>query len=952
MQHYPLCITIPRTEERSGPLTNHTVYVVEVDDCGRIFHRFRRYASFSTFYNRLKVKIDFPRKKYVGNCVPTFVEERRSALEQFLLELVSNPEMILGDLLWSFLETPAETSVVPRYLCGGVLAPLRELALNDAMVFRLCNRAVVKLLMSHMHDSANLASIAVILRSMLSRPGARTILLEEGAVAALCSAMEEIENEREARLAASTSELEDCVDCQALQKGAVDSLNFLAAQDVVITLIESDPAGAVLSYFQDDGLLSLRRWAESGREHLHDAASAMMWLAIKDDGVRQALASDIGLSLLGLLLVSPSLVTKCFASLSLSVFACLHLLPEQKEQRVSEALKNLPRTIAPPDEVTRTLLGNDEFNQLLLQSANAEIQDFFLWILACFCENMLNCTKLRPYRPLLHAIDSPAAAQVLLFVPWPSDAEISLEVLLQQHTAIQTVAGAANEQQRICISKHECDQARLAGLLHEAVRRDVSITNPQPPQPLCSHVAEEGDLLHSSQALHKLDASLSHLRDKRFQLGVALCEAQSTLQSMTTHLERTAIALAQLETQKSLEQELAEIQVNEGYLDELRAKLRTFEADEAEKKKLLDDTVCELTIADKKRVKTAAQMRRMESEAIMAERRLKHEKMHLDSLPSRIEQAEKMRLCKEEEVEKLMEDERKYEDLACPDIAIYEKEVIETSNVLQILKNVDKDFATFRCTLESETVLTAPQQAELERLCETLPEQVEWDRTKTPEYRLVRAVLDKTMQYWEKINAQHQEALDEKLKCEKRRQFQLSTVRHSKGSVLDTLESLRQELKQLIDDGSCRRRFEETKANYERAVAAREETSRNGSDAALHYSQVEKLIAERKAEFVIAHEETQTDSQIVAAAATELSKKCSKVARCFQQLDELGRKVLECRKQWKVRQNEVQGLLSLSEEALVAEEKSRRQLQQDLAELRIHLSRLDSQLEIPEEPPT
>ncbi|CAE7528101.1 unnamed protein product [Symbiodinium sp. CCMP2592] len=71
---YPLVIKIPQAEMNGGTIgLRYTQYLIEVDDCGKVFTRARRYTMFAWLHAELRRKElacalpELPPKKLFGN---------------------------------------------------------------------------------------------------------------------------------------------------------------------------------------------------------------------------------------------------------------------------------------------------------------------------------------------------------------------------------------------------------------------------------------------------------------------------------------------------------------------------------------------------------------------------------------------------------------------------------------------------------------------------------------------------------------------------------------------------------------------------------------------------------------------------------------------------------------------------------------------------------------------
>ncbi|CAE7489437.1 atpF2 [Symbiodinium necroappetens] len=121
---YPLVIKIPQAEMNGGTIgLRYTQYLIEVDDCGKVFTRARRYTMFAWLHAELRRKElacalpELPPKKLFGNRDQAFVDRRRQMLEDYLRALLMLPAVIQDGMIWAFLDADEATAVVPRFLC-------------------------------------------------------------------------------------------------------------------------------------------------------------------------------------------------------------------------------------------------------------------------------------------------------------------------------------------------------------------------------------------------------------------------------------------------------------------------------------------------------------------------------------------------------------------------------------------------------------------------------------------------------------------------------------------------------------------------------------------------------------------------------------------------------------------------------------------------------------------
>jgi len=87
-------IRIPVVEQKCDVYGRKYIeYVIQVKSNGRTYHVYRRYSEFFFLNEQLKTKYgmnstDFPQKRYWGNLDAVFLEKRRSALEEYLRNLL------------------------------------------------------------------------------------------------------------------------------------------------------------------------------------------------------------------------------------------------------------------------------------------------------------------------------------------------------------------------------------------------------------------------------------------------------------------------------------------------------------------------------------------------------------------------------------------------------------------------------------------------------------------------------------------------------------------------------------------------------------------------------------------------------------------------------------------------------------------------------------------------
>ncbi|GFO10847.1 serine/threonine-protein kinase sgk3 [Plakobranchus ocellatus] len=78
----------------------YVVYKVMVNSEGRSWFIFRRYNEFHTLYEKIKklfpeAQLRLPGKKIFGNLDPSFIQQRREGLDEFIHKLVNHPRLSL-----------------------------------------------------------------------------------------------------------------------------------------------------------------------------------------------------------------------------------------------------------------------------------------------------------------------------------------------------------------------------------------------------------------------------------------------------------------------------------------------------------------------------------------------------------------------------------------------------------------------------------------------------------------------------------------------------------------------------------------------------------------------------------------------------------------------------------------------------------------------------------------
>eukprot|EP00933_Yihiella_yeosuensis_P032079 TRINITY_DN25671_c1_g2_i1.p1 TRINITY_DN25671_c1_g2~~TRINITY_DN25671_c1_g2_i1.p1 ORF type:complete len:1265 (+),score=287.26 TRINITY_DN25671_c1_g2_i1:3505-7299(+) len=377
MEQYPLIVKIPRAENcRSTLGWSHTEYVVEIDDCGKVYPRLRRYNSFVWLHERLRQKElacalpELPPKKMFGILENAFVERRRQMLEDYLRAFMKTKEVIQDNLIWTFLDADEATAVVPRFLCRPQSALITDQRLNElkkavadkeADLFRICSPVVLEELSKFAYAEASEAAVPMepaanvptqikqalearlrsrvrlcdIMLRLVKNERARQGLLTSGAFGALLALLWQV--------------TEDEVKAAPLQRFPQDNLNkaaCLKVTEVLLRLIQDSHGVAMLHFCQqDDALNAMKRLATAENLSLHPVAASLIWHGMECAGVITALAgsSTRGLSLLGKLLTSPDLCARIMASLCVaSVLRQDGALDEDHREHCLRALAPLP----------------------------------------------------------------------------------------------------------------------------------------------------------------------------------------------------------------------------------------------------------------------------------------------------------------------------------------------------------------------------------------------------------------------------------------------------------------------------------------------------------------------------------------------------------------------------------------------------------------------------------
>eukprot|EP00913_Durusdinium_trenchii_P033919 g31750.t1 len=323
---YPLLIKIPRAEMHGSTVGfRHTEYIIEVDDCGKVYTRSRRYTMFAWLHAELRHRElacalpELPPKKVLGNRESAFVERRKQMLEDqrddphasrrprreqhvggwwhsfilgaslegvicssfpstwqdYLKALLMLPAVIQDGMIWAFLDADEATAV--------------------GEVFRLCDATVLEELSQAARAEA--AEPVVMGQQMQVRLKNRS---------KLCYILFQVICYDRARHKLVQSDVE-------LGAGA-DQHNSFWATKCVKSLIQETNGEALLFFCQQEGAVnSLRALATAQVEALHSVCAWVLWFGLRCPGVVTALAGaggTRGLFLLGDLLKSPELCAR------------------------------------------------------------------------------------------------------------------------------------------------------------------------------------------------------------------------------------------------------------------------------------------------------------------------------------------------------------------------------------------------------------------------------------------------------------------------------------------------------------------------------------------------------------------------------------------------------------------------------------------------------------------
>ncbi|CAK9010689.1 unnamed protein product [Durusdinium trenchii] len=355
---YPLLIKIPRAEMHGSTVGfRHTEYIIEVDDCGKVYTRSRRYTMFAWLHAELRHRElacalpELPPKKVLGNRESAFVERRKQMLEDYLKALLMLPAVIQDGMIWAFLDADEATAVVPRFLCRPAThqaaekclsALKRAVAEKQGEVFRLCDATVLEELSQAARAEAaepvvmgqqmqvrlkNRSKLCYILFQVICYDRARHKLVQSDVLGAL--------------LALLCRAAEDEVELGA----GADQHNSFWATKCVKSLIQETNGEALLFFCQQEGAVnSLRALATAQVEALHSVCAWVLWFGLRCPGVVTALAGaggTRGLFLLGDLLKSPELCARVLARL------CIGWIVRQEGALDTDAREYCLQALAP-----------------------------------------------------------------------------------------------------------------------------------------------------------------------------------------------------------------------------------------------------------------------------------------------------------------------------------------------------------------------------------------------------------------------------------------------------------------------------------------------------------------------------------------------------------------------------------------------------------------------------
>mmetsp|Transcript_76521 Transcript_76521/g.175400 ORF Transcript_76521/g.175400 Transcript_76521/m.175400 type:complete len:1063 (-) Transcript_76521:122-3310(-) len=361
LEGYPLHVSIPATAEVAGTFSSKTVYVVVVDDCGKVREVARRFRAFVEFHSKLQRRgvlpqsIELPPKKWVNTRDPDFVEERRVGLERYLKQVMRQRGVLCDDSLWDFLEAEAATVVLPRLLVDHFstaaanerLVLVQKICSQDKHQFRLCNRAVIRLLLElgTQEDVELQTRVVMVLKTLVGKPSARQLLLAAGGLTVVLQMVERcvevVPGTAEARAGASVSEA---------RRGSLRD----EALEVLRLVVEREP-GCMAGFFrQEQGLVRLRKLVEDpNRQELHAFVGGLLWRALESEGedletIMMALVdrAAAGLHVINTLLLSASASAKVLSALVLCDLCRAGKCEKALAAKVQGSLTDIPVEIS------------------------------------------------------------------------------------------------------------------------------------------------------------------------------------------------------------------------------------------------------------------------------------------------------------------------------------------------------------------------------------------------------------------------------------------------------------------------------------------------------------------------------------------------------------------------------------------------------------------------------
>eukprot|EP00435_Cladocopium_sp_Y103_P007542 s4173_g2.t1 len=369
---YPLLVKIPRAEMHGSTVGfRHTEYIIEVDDCGKVYTMFA-WLHAELRHRELACALpELPPKKVLGNRESAFVERRKQMLEEtglqpggcalvaedYLKALLMLPAVIQDGMIWAFLDADEATAVVPRFLCRQATHPAAEKCLSalkravaekQEEVFRLCDATVLEELAKFARAEAtepmvtgqtqvrlkNRAKLCFILYKVINYDRARHKLVQSDVFGALLALL----------CRATDDEIE-------LEMAAEQHNSFWASKCVrslIQDLGDFETNGEALLYFcqQEGAVNALRALASSQVDALHSLCAWVLWFGLRCPGVVTALAGAAGggtrgLFLLGDLLKSPDLCARVLAHL------CIGWIVRQEGALDADAREYCLQALAP-----------------------------------------------------------------------------------------------------------------------------------------------------------------------------------------------------------------------------------------------------------------------------------------------------------------------------------------------------------------------------------------------------------------------------------------------------------------------------------------------------------------------------------------------------------------------------------------------------------------------------